>query len=130
MNILLSGNEYTKEAKLARSIRDAKDNLIYYKEKNVELEKQLKEAKELIKKLKTEKEIKETDKTMLTYYSNLKNNKEAYEKEIKLKNQFSAEINKLQEMCENQKKIINELNKEIENDFKNFFAQVFLNPDT
>ena len=115
VNILLSGNEYTKEAKLARSIRDAKDNLIYYKEKNVELEKQLKEAKELIKKLKTQKEIKETDKTMLTYYSNLKNNKEAYEKEIKLKNQFSGEINKLQEMCENQKKVINELNKEIEN---------------
>ena len=115
VNILLSGNEYTKEAKLARSIRDAKDNLVYYKEKNVELEKQLKEAKEIIKKLKTQKEIKETDKTMLTYYSNLKNNKEAYEKEIKLKNQFSAEINKLQDMCENQKKIINELNKEIEN---------------
>ena len=122
VNILLSGNEYTKEAKLARSIRDAKDNLIYYKEKNIELEKQLKESKELVKKLRTQKEIKETDKTMLTYYSNLKNNKEAYEKEIKLKNQFSAEINKLQEMCENQKKIINELNKEIENKNKIIFG--------
>ena len=122
VNILLSGNEYTKEAKLARSIRDAKDNLIYYKEKNIELEKQLKESKEVVKKLRTQKEIKETDKTMLTYYSNLKNNKEAYEKEIKLKNQFSAEINKLQEMCENQKKIINELNKEIENKNKIIFG--------
>ena len=58
VNILLSGNEYTKEAKLARSIRDAKDNLIYYKEKNIELEKQLKESKELVKKLRTQKKLK------------------------------------------------------------------------
>ena len=114
VNILLSGNEYTKEAKFARNIREAKENVRIYQGKVNELEEKLKQSKETIKKITTQKEITENDKTMVSYYQNLKSNKENHEYEIKLKNEYSKRIDVIQNELNNSNKIIEELRNEIE----------------
>ena len=114
VNILLSGNEYTKEAKFARNIREAKENVRIYQGKVNELEEKLRESKETIKKITTQKEINDNDKTMVSYYQNLKSNKENHEYEIKLKNEYSKRIDKIQNELNNSNKIIEELRNEIE----------------
>ena len=114
VNILLSGNEYTKEAKFARNIREAKENVRIYQGKVNELEEKLRESKETIKKITTQKEINDNDKTMVSYYQNLKSNKENHEYEIKLKNEYSQRIDKIQNELNNSNKIIEELRNEIE----------------
>ncbi len=113
-NILLSGNEYTKEAKFARNIREAKDNVRIYQGKINELEEKLRQSKETIKKITTQKEINENDKTMVSYYQNLKSNQENNEHEIKLKNEYSKRIDKIQNELNNSNKIIEELRNEID----------------
>ena len=114
INVLLSGNEYTKEAKFARNIREANENVRIYKGKVNELEEKLKESKETIKKIKTQNEIAENDKTMLTYYQNLKLNKETHDLEIKIKNEYSQKIDNIQKELNTANKIIIELKSEIE----------------
>ncbi len=121
INILLSGNEYTKEAKFARNIREANENVRIYKGKVNELEEKLKESKETIKKIKTQKEIVENDKTMLTYYQNLRLNKETHDYEIKIKNEYSQQIDSIQKELNNANKIIVELKSEIEKKNKILF---------
>ncbi len=121
INILLSGNEYTKEAKFARNIREANENVRIYKGRVNELEEKLKESKETIKKIKTQKEIAENDKTMLTYYQNLKLAKETHDNEIKIKNEYSQKIDSIQKELNNANKIIAELKSEIEKKNKILF---------
>ena len=114
VNILLSGNEYTKEARFARNIREAKENVRIYQGKVNELEEKLKESRETIKKIKTQKEIEENDKTMVSYYQNLKQTKESHEQEIKIRNEYSQRIDNIQNKLNNANKIIEELKADIE----------------
>ena len=51
---------------------------------------------------------------MVSYYQNLKSNKENHEYEIKLKNEYSKRIDKIQNELNNSNKIIEELRNEIE----------------
>ena len=51
---------------------------------------------------------------MVSYYQNLKSNKENHEYEIKLKNEYSKRIDVIQNELNNSNKIIEELRNEIE----------------
>ena len=114
INILLSGNEYTKEARFAKNIREATDNVRIYHKKIIELEEKLKLANEKIKKTMKEKEIIENDKTMVTYYQNLKLNQENHDNETKLKKEYSERIDNAENQLNKANKIINELKLELE----------------
>ena len=61
-----------------------------------------------------EKEIIENDKTMVTYYQNLKLNKENHDYETKLKNEYSERIDNAENQLNKANKIINELKLELE----------------
>ena len=66
--MLIAGGENTKEATFAREMRDYQD-CIKRHEGNIHLlEKQLKEAKEEITKLKNKNVMKNNDETMINYY--------------------------------------------------------------
>ena len=51
---------------------------------------------------------------MVSYYQNLKSNQENNEHEIKLKNEYSKRIDKIQNELNNSNKIIEELRNEID----------------
>ena len=114
VNVLLSGNQYTKEAKFARGIREAVDNLRIRNKHVAELEEKVKELKEQIKKMKTQNEIRENDRTMVMLFNNVKENKGNIEKELKLSNEVSETMGKLQGKISSLEKI----NEELRNDVK------------
>ena len=74
VNILLSGNEYTKEAKYARSARDALDNSRIKSIRIEELENQIKKLKDQINKLKHVEDLKKPDQKMMTMFNQIKEN--------------------------------------------------------
>ena len=61
-----------------------------------------------------EKEIIENDKTMVTYYQNLKLNQENHDNETKLKKEYSERIDNAENQLNKANKIINELKLELE----------------
>lgn len=115
VNILLSGDEYTKEARYAKMIRDAKDTVRLRNKTISEMEDKMKQLKEEIRKIKTENAVKENDMTMLKMFNNVKENKESKEKELKLSSEISNTISQMQKRIDSLETINKSLQSELEN---------------
>ena len=118
INILLSKNEYTKEAILANKIRNAPDN-------NRIKENRLKELEEKIEKLLQEKQkiidlkiMKENDDTLSKIYDEIKESKIEEERKIRFQNENSKEIENLKKENENLIKEIEKYKEENDNKFQ------------
>ena len=142
INVLIAGGENTKEATFAREMRDYQDSVKRHEGNIHLLEKQLKEAKEEIMKLKNKNSMKNADETMINYYVSLRQGEDTkkevqkslgilyhqiddLKKEIKAKEQVNKELQK--EIKKKNDILFNlplalkgnySLNKQIENDIK------------
>lgn len=118
VNILLSGDEYTKESKYARSVRDAMDTVRIKSNRIGELEQKILDLKEEIKRIKTEQDLKNNDETMANIYIKLKEDKLAEERKLKMNNEHSARLEELMKRNRLLEQINEEYKKEIENKTK------------
>ena len=116
VNILITKNEYTKEARNARHIRDALDNLRIKTKKVNELETQLQEARKEISKLKMQNQQTQNNLTsMQLYEKDLQFNPDE-NKDIILSrssSQIYNEIKSLQSKAKHLEEINSELIKEL-----------------
>jgi hypothetical protein len=114
INVLNSNNEYTKEAKYARSIRDAMD-MVRIKTKRIsEMEKIIEDLKEEIKKLKIEQELKENDRTMVKIFTKLKEDQIHEENKLKLTLDNSKQLDELKSRNKHLEMAIEKYKKDLE----------------
>ena len=113
INVLIAGDEYTKEANFVREMRDYQEN-IKRNEGNIHiLERKLKEANDEIIKLKNKNIVKSNDETMVNYYLS---SKLLEEKKSKKNSSFKVlyqQIDELKNEIKAKGQINNELMKEI-----------------
>ena len=114
VEILLSGDENTIEYREAQKIREAKDEIIYYKNNINELEKKLKNKDKEIEKLKLEDAIKSSDRTMVKYYMGVNEIKKKKENDNKNRNEIYNKVKVYEKELENKEKTISILKKELE----------------
>ena len=114
---LLKNIEYSKEKKFTQNIRNAVENNIINENKIKDLQNKIINIKEETKKILTVQGIRNTDEALVKIYTEIKEGKLAYEKEIKLKNEHSKNI----EILKEKNKILNELLNRFkkENEIKN-----------
>ena len=115
INVLISGDENTKEAKFAKEMKDYQ-NCLKRNEGNMHiLEKKLKMANDEIAKLKNKNAIKNIDETMINYYLSVQQSKEDKNKENDIMNNLYIKIEGLKKEIDMKNKINEQLKKEIEN---------------
>ena len=114
VNVLLSGDEYTKEARYAKMIREAKDTVRLRNKTISEMEEKMESLKEEIRKIKIETAVKENDMTMLKMFNNAKENKESKEKELKLSSEVSNTISQMQKRIDSLEIINKSLQAELD----------------
>ena len=114
IEILLAGEENSKEYKEAQKIRDAKDEINYYKRNINELEKKLINKDDESAKLKLEYDIKSNDKTMVTYYLGVNEIKKKKQEDNKDRNDTFNQIQIYEKELKNKDKVINKLKNELE----------------
>ena len=114
VDILLSGDENTIDYREAQKIREAKDDINYYKRNINELEKKVRNKEEEIAQLKLEEGIRANDRTMISYYLGVNEIKKKKEKDNKNRNDIFNKIKIYEKEIENKDKIINALKNEIE----------------
>ena len=115
VNILLDGNENTKEFFEAKKIKEACENSSLNKKTINDLEQKLKNANQEIQKLKNLLIIKEDDKTMLQCYHGINDEKIKKKLEEKNRNNLNIQIETYEKELLKKEKIINELKKELDN---------------
>ena len=116
INILLSGDENTKEMKYVEKIKNHNLLVIKYESTIDTLEKKLASAEDEIKKLKNKLTSKELDKTMIYYYLSVKNGQDQkinYGNSEILKELYNK-IDKLNKEIANKNKIIEELKRDLD----------------
>ena len=114
INVLISGDEHTKEAKFVQEMKEYQDN-IKRNEGNMHiLEKKLKLANDEIAKLKNKNTIKNTDETMINYYLSVQKSKEEKNKDYITINNLYSQIEGLKKEIDIKNKINEQLKKEIE----------------
>ena len=114
VEILLSGDENTQDYKEAQKIRDAKEEINYYKKNVNDLENKIKNKDDEIEKLKIENAIKLNDKTMIKYYFGINDTKKKREKDSKSRNDTFNQIQFFEKELKNKDKIINILKTDLE----------------
>ena len=138
VNILLSNNEYTKESKYARSIREAMEYNTIYKKRISELEEKISKLKDEKDKILHLYDMQKNDEALIRIYTQIKEEKKQEENLLHMKNKHSKKIENLKDknkiledkikyyIDENEKKfnIINNLpfllKNNIDNNDKNF----------
>ena len=118
VEILLSGEENTKEYKEAQKIREAKDEIKYYKRNINELEKKIINKDDEITKLKLEDDIKSNDKIMVKYYLGVNEIKKKKREDNKDRNDIFNKIQEYEKELKNKDKVINILKNELEKNLK------------
>ena len=114
VEILLSGDENTEDYKEAQKIRDAKDDINYYKKNINEMENKIRNKDEEIAKLKLEEDIKSNDRTMLNYYLGVNEIKKKKEKDNKNRNDTFNQLQIYEKKLKDKDKIISMLKNELE----------------
>lgn len=115
INVLIAGDENTKEAKFVKEMKEYQD-CIKRNEGNVHiLEKKLKIANEEIERLKTKNTVKNIDETMINYYLAVAQGKDNKNKENNSMNNLYIQIEGLKKEIDIKNKINEQLKKEIEN---------------
>ena len=115
VNVLLSGDEYTREAKYARSVRDAMDTVRIKSNRIGELEGKIFELKEEIKRIRAEQDLKNNDQTMANIYIKLKEDKLSEERKLRMNNEHSAMLEELVR----KNKLLTQLNEEYKKEIEN-----------
>ena len=113
MKLLLSGNQCTKEAKYARSVRDALDNCKVKSLRIFELENKIIELKQQIERLKHIEGLRQADRTMVNMYLKTKEDVLFEERKLKMNNNQYKEIEDLKRRHALLEKINNEYKKEL-----------------
>ena len=116
INILLSGDENSKEMKYVEKIKNHNLLVIKYESTIDNLEKKLASAENDIKRLKNKLNSKELDQTMINYYLSVKNcqdQKINYTNSEILKELYDK-IDKLNKEINNKNKIIDELKRDLD----------------
>ena len=115
INVLISGDEHTKEAKFVQEMKEYQDN-IKRNEGNMHiLEKKLQLANDEIAKLKNKNTIKNIDETMINYYLSVQQAKDDRNKENNSINNLYIQIEGLKKEIDIKNKVNEQLKKEIEN---------------
>ena len=118
VNILMDKNEYSKESKYTKNIRDALDQLKSKTKQSNDLEMKLKEAKDEIAKLKLKNQLCQNDISMIRLYKDVQISREKRENELKCSSKANNELNALQLKIKNLEKINAELQRDISNKHK------------
>ena len=116
INILLSGDENTKEMKYVEKIKNHNFLVIKYESTIDNLEKKLAIAEDEIKKLKNKLSSKELDQTMINYYLSVKDSqdKKLNHSNTEILKELYNKIDKLNKEINNKNKIIEELKKDLD----------------
>ena len=116
INILLSGDENTKEMKYVEKIKNHNFLVIKYESTIDNLEKKLAIAEDEIKKLKNKLSSKELDQTMINYYLSVKDSqdKKLNHSNTEILKELYNKIDKLNKEISNKNKIIEELKKDLD----------------
>lgn len=114
INILLSGNQHTKEAKYAKKVREAFDMVSVKVMQNTELEKKVVELEKELEKLRMFNDVRVNDQVMVNFYSELKEKNMNEQTKLKIHLDHSKEMNKIKEQNAKLIKINGEINKENE----------------
>lgn len=114
INVLLSGNQYTKEAKYAKKVREAFDMASVKVMQNTELEKKVLELEHELEKLRMFNDVRVNDQVMVNYYSELKEKNLNEQTKLKIHLEHSKEMNKIKEQNAKLIKMNSEMNKENE----------------
>ena len=113
INVLIAGGENTKEATFAREMRDYQDSVKRHEGNIHLLEKQLKEAKEEIMKLKNKNSMKNADETMINYYVSLRQGEDTKKEVQKSLGILYHQIDDLKKEIKAKELVNKELQKEI-----------------
>ena len=121
INILLSGDENTKEAEFVNNLRDAYEKNIRNEGNLRLLQKQLDNAEDEIKKLRNKEQIIDGNDTMIKYYLSMQYINEERKKDYKHVNDLKKQIEELNDKLKVKDKLIEEYKKEISEKAKFLF---------
>ena len=114
VDVLLTGDENTPDYIEAQKIKDAKDDINYYKKSMKNLEKKMENKENEIAALKNEFAIKLNDRTMVKYYLGVNEMKKKKEKDNKNRNNVLSQIEIFEKELKMKNNIIKKLEKELE----------------
>ena len=115
INVLLSGDENTKEAKFIRNLRDASESNIRNEGNLRILQKKLESQEEELKKLKNKEQMIDSNDTMIKYYISVQQINEEKNKKDKDVNQLRIIIEDLNKKLKLKDVLIDKYKKEIQN---------------
>ena len=121
INVLLSGDENTKEAKFIKNMKEAVENNIRNEGNLRLLQKKLEMKEEEIKKLKNKEQMIDANDTMIKYYISVQQINEEKNKNDKYINSLRNIIEKKKKKLGIKDKVIDKYKKEIENKNKILF---------
>ena len=98
-------NKNSKEKKFTREIREAVEKNHINENKIIEFENKINNIKEETKKILTIEGIKNTDDALVKIYTEIKEEKLAFEKQVKIKNEYTKKI----EILKEKNKLLNQL---------------------
>ena len=130
INILLSGNEFTKEGKKAKIIRESCSKVKVLTDKIFELENKLKKSKVEIDKFKTKEKIMKEDKILVKYINSVNDIKDNKENERNKQSIMLHKLDLLEKELKNKTIAINKLEKDLKDKNKiieNFSNLIYIN---
>ena len=130
INILLSGNEFTKEGKKAKIIRESCSKVKVLTDKINELENKLKKSKVEIDKFKTKEKIMKEDKILVKYINSVNDIKDNKENERNKQSIMLYKLDLLEKELKNKTIIINKLERDLNDKNKiieNFSNLIYIN---
>ena len=112
INVLLSGNQFTKEAKYAKKIREAFDNAKVKLMQNNELEQKVSELEMEIEKIKNNNDMQQRNEVMAKYFNELQAKQSNEQERLKNELQQSNEIQNVKA----QNELLLKINKQYQQD--------------
>lgn len=115
INVLISGDENTKEAEIIKNFKELSENNIRNEGNLRLLQKKLDRAEEEIKRLKNREEVLNSNDTMIKYYLHAQQNNEEKKKDNNDINAAYAQIEKLKNEIKFKDKILDKYRQELDN---------------
>ena len=121
INILISGDENTKEAEYVKNLKDSYEKNIRNEGNLRLLQKELNNAEDEIKRLRNKEQIIDGNDTMIKYYLSMQHINEERKKDYKYVNDLKRQIEELNDKLKSKDKLIEKYKKEIDEKTKLFF---------
>lgn len=115
INVLISGDENTKEAEIIKNFKELSENNIRNEGNLRLLQKKLDRAEEEIKRLKNREEVLNSNDTMIKYYLHAQQNNEEKKKDNNDINAAYTQIEKLKNEIKFKDKILDKYRQELDN---------------